>query len=116
MDPFFTNIVDVYDADTNIGVSHAYERKASLYPSVIFKNKLYVAGGSRGLYDELQDPYSIRPFEELEYSNSVEVYDLATNTWEPWIIDNVTPHMVCDDINYQTTGLVYVCNSFNCIK
>eukprot|EP00944_MAST-04C_sp_MAST-4C-sp1_P005026 g5026.t1 len=91
VDPFFTNIVDVYDADTNTwSVTHMKEKRAYT-ASVIFKNKLYVAGGSRGLYDELQDPYNIRPFEELEYSNSVEVYDLATNTWEPWIIDNDPP-------------------------
>ena len=75
VDPFFTNIVDVYDADTNTwSVTHMKEKRAYT-ASVIFKNKLYVAGGSRGLYDELQDPYNIRPFEELEYSNSVEVYD-----------------------------------------
>eukprot|EP00943_MAST-04B_sp_MAST-4B-sp1_P001913 g1913.t1 len=79
IDPFYTNIVDVYDVDTNSWTVTNMVEKRGYASAVIFLNKLYIAGGTRGR------------FEQVEYSNSVEVYDLATNTWEPWVLDNNPP-------------------------
>ena len=79
VDPFYSTVVDIYDSLTNAWSTTNMVEARGHASAIIFENKLYVAGGTRG------------SFEQVEYSNSVEVYDLETDIWDSWVEDNTPP-------------------------